>query len=96
MAQLYVVCLMETRNASNRRAIGYRSFWLCHSGPYPDLGAASAAASEIPGAFGVAWRGAHYYCVDAIPVEKKDLDIYGLARKTAPLQVLLPTLELVR
>jgi len=92
MALYYVVALMETNNASNRRGIGYRSFWLCHSGPYQDLQACKLRSDELTGDFGVQWRGVRYYLKDSFPVREEELSAYGLARKRKEYQVLLPGL----
>jgi len=93
MAPYYVVALMETKNASNRRGIGYRSFWLCHSGPYPDRELAQAKCAQLTGDFGASWRGVEYYLVDCFPVAEEELSVYGLARKRKEYQVLLPGLQ---
>lgn len=96
MAQYYVVALMETHNASNRRGIGYRSFWLGHSGPYETRDACAQVADSLTGSYGVKWRGAEYFCVDAMPTEHNELGIYGLDRKRPDMQVLLPGIAGVR
>jgi hypothetical protein len=86
----YVVCQMETRNASNRRGVGYRSFWLCHSGPFRDRPECEGVARGITGDFCIKWRGAVYCCVDAVVSGAVELGIYGLDRKKSAYQVLLP------
>lgn len=92
MAPWYVVALMETRKASNRPGIGHRSFWACHSGPYESREDAVASSLTITSGFGLSWRGTEYYAVDWFAVEKDELSVYGLDRKQAAKQVLLPGL----
>ena len=90
MAQYYVVALMETKYASKRQGIGYRSFWACHSGPYPTRVDALFRAGPVTEQFRLRSMGAYYYCVDAFPVTYEELSIYGFGRKSPNLQVLLP------
>lgn len=92
MAQYYVVALMETKYASKRKGIGYRSFWACHSGPYPTREDAQFRAGIVTANFGLRSMGADYYCVDAFPVTYEELSTYGFGRKSPALQVLLPGL----
>lgn len=96
MAQFYVIALMETRNASKKRGIGKRSFWLCHSGPYPDAKSCDLVARDLTGEYGLTWRAAWYYCVDSFPVRDDELEVYGLNRKAPEYQTLLPGMQGVK
>jgi len=89
----YVVCLMETRKASKAVGVGYRSFWLLHSGPYPDLESCNQAAREVPGSFALLRHRCEYYCTDALATEKKNLDIYGLRGRGDVAQRIFPNLQ---
>ena len=95
MTQYYVVALMETSGASNLCGIGFRSFWLCHSGPYERQGIAAVVANTLTGDYPLMWRGTKYFLRDAMAVRGEELIAYGLDRKRKEYQVLHPGLRVV-